>query len=163
MCLVEVSEMLLLHCLKVASGKLAALSVTSLAGIYGSWIFHTPRCRLVWSSLYLCLLPAGGEESQASGVLCDASRTWHEHQDRHTPGEEGQGGRHGVPPGGFCTILQLSVCIILSQMPFSRSQVVGCAVVENALCAVQINHPLDCPICDQGGECDLQDQVSFAS
>jgi NADH dehydrogenase (ubiquinone) Fe-S protein 1 len=20
------------------------------------------------------------------------------------------------------------------------------------------NHPLDCPICDQGGECDLQDQ-----
>ncbi len=21
------------------------------------------------------------------------------------------------------------------------------------------NHPLDCPICDQGGECDLQDQV----
>ena len=20
-----------------------------------------------------------------------------------------------------------------------------------------INHPLDCPICDQGGECDLQD------
>jgi NADH dehydrogenase/NADH:ubiquinone oxidoreductase subunit G len=23
-----------------------------------------------------------------------------------------------------------------------------------------INHPLDCPICDQGGECDLQDQTS---
>jgi NADH dehydrogenase (ubiquinone) Fe-S protein 1 len=22
------------------------------------------------------------------------------------------------------------------------------------------NHPLDCPICDQGGECDLQD-ISF--
>tara|TARA_B100000780_G_scaffold227882_1_gene167207 strand:- start:119 stop:538 length:420 start_codon:yes stop_codon:yes gene_type:complete len=22
-----------------------------------------------------------------------------------------------------------------------------------------MNHPLDCPICDQGGECDLQDQV----
>ena len=22
-----------------------------------------------------------------------------------------------------------------------------------------INHPLDCPICDQGGECDLQDQT----
>lgn len=21
-----------------------------------------------------------------------------------------------------------------------------------------MNHPLDCPICDQGGECDLQDQ-----
>ncbi len=24
---------------------------------------------------------------------------------------------------------------------------------------MQINHPLDCPICDQGGECDLQEQV----
>jgi len=28
------------------------------------------------------------------------------------------------------------------------------AVIEYLL----INHPLDCPICDQGGECDLQDQ-----
>lgn len=27
-----------------------------------------------------------------------------------------------------------------------------------------INHPLDCPICDQGGECDLQDQtLTFGS
>jgi len=27
-----------------------------------------------------------------------------------------------------------------------------------------INHPLDCPICDQGGECDLQDQsMTFGS
>src|SRR5437660_12702568 len=24
---------------------------------------------------------------------------------------------------------------------------------------LSINHPLDCPICDQGGECDLQDQA----
>lgn len=24
-----------------------------------------------------------------------------------------------------------------------------------------INHPLDCPVCDQGGECDLQDQAFF--
>ena len=24
-----------------------------------------------------------------------------------------------------------------------------------------INHPLDCPICDQGGECDLQDQSIY--
>jgi NADH dehydrogenase (ubiquinone) Fe-S protein 1 len=22
-----------------------------------------------------------------------------------------------------------------------------------------VNHPLDCPVCDQGGECDLQDQA----
>merc|ERR1719471_2714066 len=27
-----------------------------------------------------------------------------------------------------------------------------------------VNHPLDCPICDQGGECDLQDQsMAFGS
>ncbi|MCP5369086.1 MAG: NADH-quinone oxidoreductase subunit G [Rickettsiaceae bacterium] len=35
--------------------------------------------------------------------------------------------------------------------------------VENARKGVMefllINHPLDCPICDQGGECDLQDQA----
>lgn len=35
--------------------------------------------------------------------------------------------------------------------------------VKNAQKAVMelllINHPLDCPICDQGGECDLQDQA----
>jgi NADH dehydrogenase (ubiquinone) Fe-S protein 1 len=30
---------------------------------------------------------------------------------------------------------------------------------ENILEMLLINHPLDCPICDQGGECDLQDQV----
>lgn len=29
---------------------------------------------------------------------------------------------------------------------------------ENILEFLLINHPLDCPICDQGGECDLQDQ-----
>jgi NADH-quinone oxidoreductase subunit G len=36
-------------------------------------------------------------------------------------------------------------------------------MVRNARRAVMefllINHPLDCPICDQGGECDLQDQA----
>jgi NADH-quinone oxidoreductase chain G len=30
---------------------------------------------------------------------------------------------------------------------------------EGVLEFLLINHPLDCPICDQGGECDLQDQV----
>lgn len=28
----------------------------------------------------------------------------------------------------------------------------------NILESLLLNHPLDCPICDQGGECDLQDQ-----
>lgn len=30
---------------------------------------------------------------------------------------------------------------------------------ENVIETLLINHPLDCPICDQGGDCDLQDQV----
>jgi hypothetical protein len=35
---------------------------------------------------------------------------------------------------------------------------------EGVLEFLLVNHPLDCPICDQGGECDLQDQsVKFGS
>lgn len=30
---------------------------------------------------------------------------------------------------------------------------------ENVVEALLLNHPLDCPICDQAGECDLQDQA----
>ena len=30
---------------------------------------------------------------------------------------------------------------------------------ENILEFLLLNHPLDCPVCDQGGECDLQDQA----
>ncbi len=30
---------------------------------------------------------------------------------------------------------------------------------EGVMDFLLINHPLDCPICDQGGECDLQDQA----
>ena len=32
---------------------------------------------------------------------------------------------------------------------------------ENILEFLLINHPLDCPICDQGGDCDLQDESLF--
>jgi hypothetical protein len=32
---------------------------------------------------------------------------------------------------------------------------------ENVLEMLLLNHPLDCPICDQAGECDLQDQAIF--
>merc|ERR1719445_1418656 len=31
---------------------------------------------------------------------------------------------------------------------------------EGVLEFLLVNHPLDCPICDQGGQCDLQDQYS---
>ena len=32
---------------------------------------------------------------------------------------------------------------------------------ENIAEALLLNHPLDCPICDRAGECDLQDQVKI--
>lgn len=32
---------------------------------------------------------------------------------------------------------------------------------ENILEFLLLNHPLDCPVCDQGGCCDLQDQSTF--
>jgi len=35
---------------------------------------------------------------------------------------------------------------------------------ENVMEFLLLNHPLDCPICDQGGECDLQEQaLTFGS
>jgi NADH-quinone oxidoreductase subunit G len=34
---------------------------------------------------------------------------------------------------------------------------------ENIIEFLLLNHPLDCPICDQGGECDLQDLSIFYS
>lgn len=34
-------------------------------------------------------------------------------------------------------------------------------VRENILEFLLLNHPLDCPVCDQGGDCDLQDQALY--
>ena len=52
-------------------------------------------------------------------------------------------------------------------MPASDGMVIKTSseMVEKARKGVMefllINHPLDCPICDQGGECDLQDQALY--
>jgi len=43
--------------------------------------------------------------------------------------------------------------VVLTNSPMARKARTG--TMEFLL----INHPLDCPICDQGGECDLQDQA----
>lgn len=51
-----------------------------------------------------------------------------------------------------CATLIYNNAIIFSNTSFvykSREN-----IIEFLLC----NHPLDCPVCDQGGECDLQDQ-----
>ena len=52
-------------------------------------------------------------------------------------------------------------------MPVAEGMVIktNTAKVEKARKGVMefllANHPLDCPVCDQGGECDLQDQSMF--
>src|SRR5437588_3402548 len=46
-----------------------------------------------------------------------------------------------------------SPMVLLTKSPMVKKAREG--VMEFLL----INHPLDCPICDQGGECDLQDQA----
>jgi NADH dehydrogenase/NADH:ubiquinone oxidoreductase subunit G len=85
----------------------------------------------------------------------------------------------GVDIPRFCYHDQLSIagncrmCVI--ELETSTKPVVSCAtelihemsISTNSVLVKQareyipefllINHPLDCPICDQGGECDLQD------
>ena len=47
---------------------------------------------------------------------------------------------------------------ILANMQIFSNTVKVLKARENVLESLLINHPLDCPICDQAGECDLQDQ-----
>jgi len=55
--------------------------------------------------------------------------------------------------------------VVACAMPISKNMVIytNTPLVKKAREAVLefllINHPLDCPICDQGGECDLQDET----
>jgi len=60
----------------------------------------------------------------------------------------------GVPkPVASCAIKAADNMDIKTKSPMVHKARKG--VMEFLL----INHPLDCPICDQGGECDLQDQA----
>jgi NADH dehydrogenase (ubiquinone) Fe-S protein 1 len=82
---------------------------------------------------------------------------------------------HELPVAGNCR-----VCII--ELKNAMKPVVSCATNassviynnqiyhdsalikkarENILEFLLLNHPVDCPICDQGGDCDLQDQSLF--
>ena len=89
----------------------------------------------------------------------------------------------GVEIPRFCYHEKLSIAgncrMCLVEIEKSPKPVASCAmpvaegmniktntsVVEKARKGVMefllVNHPLDCPICDQGGECDLQDQSMF--
>ena len=52
-----------------------------------------------------------------------------------------------------CTMPLVNEMKIYTKTPLIRK------AQENVLEFLLLNHPLHCPICDQGGECDLQDQV----
>lgn len=48
---------------------------------------------------------------------------------------------------------------VMNQMKIFTNSLLVKKARENVLEFLLINHPLDCPICDQGGECDLQEQT----
>jgi NADH dehydrogenase (ubiquinone) Fe-S protein 1 len=55
--------------------------------------------------------------------------------------------------------LQASCAVsVLPNMVIKTNSLAVKKAREGILEFLLINHPLDCPICDQGGECDLQDQ-----
>merc|ERR1712078_351216 len=58
-------------------------------------------------------------------------------------------------PISSCTLKVSEGMRIFTKTPLVRK------AQETVLEFLLINHPLDCPICDQGGECDLQDQLNF--
>jgi len=92
----------------------------------------------------------------------------------------------GIEIPRFCYYEKLSIAgncrMCLVEIEKSPKPVVSCAMPvmggmkiftntplvkkarEGVLEFLLLNHPLDCPICDQGGECDLQDQaVTFGT
>lgn len=93
---------------------------------------------------------------------------------------------NGISVPHFCFHNELSIAgncrVCLVELKNSPKPVVSCAINakscllnnkiyydsvllkkarENILEFLLLNHPMDCPICDQGGECDLQDQSLF--
>ncbi|KAI7697675.1 hypothetical protein SSS_08609 [Sarcoptes scabiei] len=94
--------------------------------------------------------------------------------------------RAGVEVPRFCYHQRLSIAgncrMCLVEVEKSPKPVASCAMPvmpgmkikpnsdyskkarESVMEFILLNHPLDCPICDQGGECDLQDQsMAFGS
>jgi NADH-quinone oxidoreductase subunit G len=58
-----------------------------------------------------------------------------------------------IKPVASCAMPVMEGMVIYTNTPLVKK------ARENILEFLLINHPLDCPICDQGGECDLQDQT----
>lgn len=61
--------------------------------------------------------------------------------------------KKSLKPLASCSVLVIGGLILYTKTVLVKKAREG--IIEYLL----INHPLDCPICDQGGECDLQDQT----
>jgi len=58
-----------------------------------------------------------------------------------------------IKPVASCALPISNNMVIFTDSPLVKK------ARENVLETLLLNHPLDCPICDQAGECDLQDQT----
>ena len=65
------------------------------------------------------------------------------------------GGRQMPKPQASCTMTVAQDMVVNTQMTSAVADKAQQGVMELLL----INHPLDCPICDKGGECPLQNQA----
>jgi NADH-quinone oxidoreductase subunit G len=66
------------------------------------------------------------------------------------------GNGRGMPkPAASCTTTVMPGMVVKTQL----SSVVADKAQQGVMELLLINHPLDCPICDKGGECPLQNQA----
>lgn len=66
--------------------------------------------------------------------------------------------KNSAKPVTSCTTNVMDKMVIFTDSPLVKK------ARENIMEFLLLNHPLDCPICDQGGECDLQDlSLNFGS
>jgi NADH-quinone oxidoreductase subunit G len=66
------------------------------------------------------------------------------------------GNGRGMPkPAASCTTTVMPGMVVKTQLTSPRADKAQQGVMELLL----INHPLDCPVCDKGGECPLQNQA----
>jgi len=66
------------------------------------------------------------------------------------------GNGRGMPkPAASCTTTVMPGMVVKTQLSSASAEKAQRGIMELLL----INHPLDCPICDKGGECPLQNQA----
>ncbi|MDA2813138.1 NADH-quinone oxidoreductase subunit G [Nocardiopsis sp. RSe5-2] len=67
-------------------------------------------------------------------------------------------GRAMPKPQASCTITVMEGMVVKTQLTSPTAEKAQRGIMEFLL----VNHPLDCPVCDKGGECPLQNQAMSA-